>query len=255
MLLGTSGREIEIVVNHRPTLEGAQTLTIKPLSSDSDLRLKDWIAGRRAYVEKASGGQIAYVYLSDMGSSGATGFAQQYYPNVDSPAMIIDVRGNDGGNISGNVLSDIGTHPMAFFAYRNGTNYRRESWAPLGRLAVVTNEWAFSDADYFSECFKRLKIGPLVGHRTIGGVVGPVIYPLVDGSGIGVPNYGAWIDGEWIVEGRGAVPDFEVDQDPAAIMSGKDPQLDKAISLLLEELKTHPFHAPQHPPYPIKRNG
>ena len=255
LLLGTSGREIEIVVNHRPTLEGAQTLTIKPLSSDSDLRLKDWIAGRRAYVEKASGGQIAYVYLSDMGSSGATGFAQQYYPNVDSPAMIIDVRGNDGGNISGNVLSDIGTHPMAFFAYRNGTNYRRESWAPLGRLAVVTNEWAFSDADYFSECFKRLKIGPLVGHRTIGGVVGPVIYPLVDGSGIGVPNYGAWIDGEWIVEGRGAVPDFEVDQDPAAIMSGKDPQLDKAISLLLEELKTHPFHAPQHPPYPIKRNG
>jgi len=206
-------------------------------------------------VEKASGGQIAYVYLSDMGGSGATAFAQQYYPNVDSPAMIIDVRGNDGGNISGNAFSDIGAHTMAFFAYRNGTNYRRESWAPLGHLAAVTNEWAFSDADYFSECFKRLKIGPLVGHRTTGGVVGPVIYPLVDGSGVGVPNYGAWIDGDWIVEGYGAVPDFEVDQDPAAVMSGKDPQLDKAISLLLDQLKAHPFHAPQHPPYPIKLGG
>ncbi len=255
LLLGSSGRDIEIVVNRRPSMEGAQTLTVKPLANDRDLRLKEWVAGRRAYVEKASGGQIAYVYLGDMGGSGATAYAQQYYPNVDSPAMIFDIRGNDGGNISGNVFSDIGSHTLAFFAYRNGTNYRRESWAPLGHVVAITNEWDFSDADYFSEMFKRLKIGPVVGHRTLGGVVGPVIYPMVDGSGVGVPNYGAWVDGEWIVEGRGAVPDFEVDQDPASVMSGKDPQLDKAISLLLDQLKAHPFHLPQHPPYPIKVGG
>ncbi|MBI1334019.1 MAG: hypothetical protein GC165_14195 [Armatimonadetes bacterium] len=255
LLLGMAGRSVELVVNRRPTLEGAKTLVVKPIASDRDLRLSDWIESRRAYVEKASGGQLSYVYLGDMSDPGATQYAQQYYPNVDKPGIIFDIRGNDGGNISGNILSDLSAHPMAFFAYRTGTNYRRESWAPLGKMALVTNQWAFSDADYFTECFKRFKIGPVIGHRTTGGTVGPVGYRLVDGGGISVPNYGAWIGNEWIVEGKGAVPDYEIDEDPASVMAGRDPQLDKAISVLMSELKAHPFQMPVHPPYPIKTGG
>jgi len=255
LLLGTAGRPIEIEVNDKPEMAGARKLTVKPLSNDRNLRLKDWIEGRRAYVEKASGGQISYVYVGDMGGSGATQYAQQYYPNVDKPAILLDIRGNDGGNISGSILNDLTSHATAFFAYRDGTNYRRESWAPLGHVALVTNEWAFSDGDYFSEMFKRLKIGPVIGHRTTGGVVGPVGYRMVDGGGVGVPNYGAWVGNEWIVEGRGVVPDYEVEQDQAAVMAGKDPQLDKAIEVLMAELKAHPFKLPMHPPYPVKLGG
>lgn len=255
LLVGMAGRTIEVTVNSAPVATGARTLEVKPLASDRELRTKAWIEERRAYVEKASGGLIAYVNLGDMGSRGAAQFAGQYYPNVDKPGIIVDVRGNDGGNISGNVLNDLASRVTGFFAYRAGGNYRREGWAPLGQIVALTNEWAFSDADYFSEFFKRMKIGTLVGHRTTGGVVGPVIYRFMDGSGIGVPNYGAWVPGEWIVEGRGAVPDVEIDQDPAALMAGRDPQLEKAVEVLLAQLKANPFKMPPHPAYPKKPRG
>jgi tricorn protease len=256
LLLGTANHTITVMVNSRPTLAGARTIWVTPIANDRDLRLQDWVKGRRAYVEKVSGGQIAYVYLSDMSATGASQFAQSYFPNVDKPGIIIDVRGNGGGNISGNVLNDLASHITGFFGYRAGdAYYRREGWAPLGQVVAVTNEWAFSDGDYFSEFFKRLKIGPLVGHRTGGGVVGSNGYTLVDGGAIGIPNYGAWVPGEWIVEGRGAVPDFEVDQDPTAVMAGKDPQLDKAIEIILDNLKKHPFKKPVHPPFPVKLGG
>jgi tricorn protease len=120
----------------------------------------------------------------------------------------------------------------------------------------VTDEFAFSDGEYFSEFFKRLKIGPLVGHRTGGGEVGSGGgYRLMDGGVVYIPNYGAWVPGEWVVEGRGAVPDYEVDQDPTDVMAGRDPQLDKAISLIMDNLKVHPFKRPQHPPFPVKLGG
>jgi len=254
LLVGTAGHTIAVTVSDSATGR-PRTLKVKPVGNDQDLRLQDWVNSRRAYVEKMSGGQIAYVYLSDMGGTGAKQFAQQYYPNVDRPAIIVDVRGNGGGNISGNVLNDLGGRISGYFSYRAGGIYRREAWAPLGHVAAVTNEYAFSDAEYFSEFFKRMKIGPLVGHRTGGGLVGSTGYNLVDGGVIYVPNYGAWVPGEWVVEGRGAVPDYEVDQDPTSVMAGKDPQLDKAIQLLLDELKKHPFELPDHPAYPIKKGG
>jgi tricorn protease len=255
LLLGTAGHTVSVTVNSLPTLAGAHTLSVTPLASDRDLRLQDWINGRRRYVEKVSGGQIAYVYLQDMGATGANQFAEAYYPNVDKPGIIIDVRGNGGGNISGNILNDLGSRITGYFSFRAGGTFRREGWAPLGQVVAITDEWAWSDGDYFSEFFKRLKIGPLVGHRTAGGVVGSSGYRLVDGGGIGIPNYGAWVPGEWVVEGRGAVPDYEVDQEPAAVMAGKDPQLDKAIEIILNNLKQHPFRKPVHPPFPVKLGG
>ncbi len=256
LLLGTAGHTVDVTINSKPSTEGAKTLPIVPLARDSDLRLQDWIDSRRAYVEKASGGQLGYVYVPDMTTMGANEFARGYYPNVDKPGIIIDVRGNGGGNISGNLLSRISTHVSGFFAFRSGGTFRREMWAPLGRLAAVTDEWAFSDGEYFSEYFKREKLGPLVGHRTGGGEVGSGGgYELVDGGSIFIPNYGAWTGNEWVIEGRGAIPDYEVDQDPASIMAGRDPQLDKAIALLLEDLKKHPIQLPTHPPFPIKLGG
>jgi tricorn protease len=255
ILVGTAGRKIEVTVGSAASPRNGRTLIVTPLANDSALRRNDWVASRRAYVERVGGGQIAYVYLSDMGSQGAAEFAEQYYPNVNRPGIIIDIRGNDGGNISGNVLNDLGTKVMGFFSVRGGGLYRRESWAPLGQVVAITNGYAFSDADYFSEFFKRFKIGPLVGARTTGGVVGSNRYTLVDGGGVSIPNYGAWVDGEWVAEGRGAIPDYEVDQDPAAVMAGRDPQLEKAVEVISARIKEHPLKPLNHPPYPVKLGG
>jgi tricorn protease len=256
LLIGTAGRTISVTVNSRPTLAGAHTLLVTPLADDKPLRLLDWIRSRKEYVAKVSDGQIAYVYLSDMGGTGAVQFAQSYYPNVDKPGIIIDVRGNTGGNISGNVLNDLASRITGYFSYPAGGPYgRREGWAPLGQVVAIANEWTWSDGDYFAAFFQRLKIGPLVGHRTGGGLVGSNSYTLVDGGSIGIPNYGVWAPGEWMVEGRGTVPDVEVEQDQADVMAGKDPQLDRAIEILLANLKKHPFTKPVHPPFPVKLGG
>jgi tricorn protease len=256
LLLGTAGHTIAVTTNSTPSLVGSKTTMIVPIANDLGLRHLDWVKSRRAYVTKASGGQIAYVYLPDMEEAGANEFAKNYYPNVNKAGIIIDVRGNGGGNISSNLLSDLATKPTGFFTFRSGGTFRREEWGPMGEVVAVTDQWAFSDGEYFSEFFKRMKIGPLVGHRTGGGEVGSGGgYGLVDGGSIYIPNYGAWVPGEWVVEGRGAVPDYEVDQDPAAVMAGRDPQLDKAIELILTNLKAHPFKMPQHPPFPVKLKG
>jgi tricorn protease len=256
LLTGTAGQVISVTVNSKPTLVGARTVLVTPIASETELRLEDWVKSRREYVTKASGGQIGYVYMSDMEATGANQFAREYYPIVDKPGIIVDVRGNGGGFISGNILNDLDSKISGYFAFRAGGVYRREGWAPLGHVAALTNEFAFSDGEYFSEFFKRLKIGPLIGHRTGGGEVGSGGgYRLVDGGTVYIPNYGAFVPGEWVIEGRGAVPDIEVDQDPAAVMAGKDPQLDKAISVMLDEIKKEPVKLPVHPPYPVKLKG
>jgi tricorn protease len=256
LLVGTAGLTISITVNSKPVVEGARIVTIVPIATEAKLRLGDWAKSRREYVQKASGGQIGYVYVPDMGASGANEFAKAYYPVVDKPGIIVDVRGNGGGNISGNLLNDLASKVTGYFVSRTGALYRREEWAPLGQVVAVTDQWAFSDGEYFSEFFKRLKIGPLVGHRTGGGEVGSGGgYAMIDGGSVNIPNYGAWVPGEWVIEGRGAVPDYEVDQDPTAVMAGKDPQLDKAIQLILDNLKKKPFKKPEHPPFPVKLGG
>jgi len=255
-LLGAAGHTITITVNSKPSADGARTIPIVPLGSDAALRLDDWIRGRAEYVDKASSGQIGYVYVPDMTPFGANEFAKGYYGNVDKPGIIIDVRGNGGGNISSNLLARINSKPTGSFVFRSGGTFRREGWAPLGKVVAVANEYSFSDGESFSEGFKRLKIGPLVGRRTGGGQVGSGGgYALMDGGAIYIPNYGFWYGNEWLIEGRGAVPDYDVQQDPAAVMAGKDPQLDKAIQLILDDLKEHPFSSPEHPPFPVKLGG
>ncbi len=256
LLLGTAGLTTSITVNSTGSPIGARTVSVVPIAQENSLRSQEWINSRKVYVEKASGGQIGYVYVSNMSAVGSNQFAKYYYPNTRKPGIIVDVRGNGGGSISGNLLNDLASKVTGYFSFRSGGNYWREGWAPLGQVVALTNEYAFSDGEYFSEFFKRLKIGPLVGHRTGGGEVGSGGgYRMMDGGAVYIPNYGAWIPGQWVIEGKGAIPDFEVEQDPASVMAGKDPQLDKAIAIIMEGLREHPFVRPQHPPFPVKLGG
>jgi len=256
-LVGAAGKVIALTISTDPTGNGSRIIRVVPLPSEAGLRYLDWVESRKEYVAKASGGQIAYVHMSDMEGNGASEFAQMYYAEVEKPGIIMDVRFNGGGAISYNTLLPLSTKTLGFFKPRYGVNWRREGWAPLGHVVGLTNEWAFSDGEMFSEDFKRLKIGPLVGHRTGGGEIGSGAgYPLVDGGTIYVPNYGAWaVDGKWVIEGSGAVPDVPVDQDPMMLMEGKDPQLDAAIKIIMDDLKAHPFSIPQPPPFPNHTKG
>lgn len=257
LLLGTAGKTITLKVNSKPSPEGSRIIRVVPLASERQIRYEDWVQSRREYVAKATGGQIAYIHVSDMDHAGAADFAKDYYGNVDKAGMIVDVRANGGGFISSNLLNHLATQITGYFKPRYGLSWRREGWAPYGSLVAITDEWAFSDGEYFSEFWKRLKLGPLVGHRTGGGEVGSGGgYRMVDGGTLSIPNYGAWTAaGEWVIEGRGAVPDIEIEQDPALVMQGRDPQLDKAIAILMSKLAKTPFRQPTPPKFPVKLGG
>ncbi len=254
MLIGMQGHQITVKVSSNASGTGARIVRVVPKASEATMRYEDWVESRREYVRKASNGQIGYAHMSDMGTTGYTGYAKGYFAATEKAGLIFDDRFNGGGFVAANVLSQLSAKPLGFFKPRYGISWVREGWAPFGKVVGLTNEWAFSDGEYFAEMFKRMKVGTLVGTRTGGGEVGSGGgYELVDGGQVWIPNYGCWTaDGKWIVEGTGVTPDVVIEQDPALIMQGKDPQLDKAIAILMDWLKAHPYVRPTPPPFPVK---
>ncbi len=253
MLVGTAGRTITLAINDKPSLDGARTIKVLPLASDGSARYADWVATRRDYVEKASGGAIGYMHVPNMSEDGLKAFTQQYFPNLARSAMIYDVRGNGGGFISGMMLAQMASKSVSWSKPRFGASWSRQSWAFNGHAAALCDEKSGSDAEWFSDMFQRLKLGPVFGKRTWGGLVGSGGgYPLLDGGSLFIPNYGAWMDGKWVVEGPGFKPNEEIEQDPAAVLAGGDPQLDRAIAYLKAKLAKEPITKPQPPPFPVK---
>ena len=252
LLLGTRGETVAIKVNSTPTPDGARVIRVRPLASETQLRYEDWVTGRTEYVREHGGDNFGYVHVPDMGEGGLTDFAKGHFSEPYKTAMVYDERYNGGGYTSSLLLQDIAAVPLAWFKPRVGNPWTRENWANIGHKAMLCNQYNFSDGELFVEDWKRLKLGPVVGMRTGGGEVGSGGgYRLVDGGAIYVPNYGGYVDGEWLVEGHGASPTVEVEQDPASEMAGRDPQLDKAIELLKEELAKDPISIPHHPPFPV----
>lgn len=254
LLINTQGHTITLKVNSKPSEDGARIIRVVAAVSETEMRYEDWVEGRREYVAKATNGQVGYVHMSDMDAAGFRGFVKGYYPSLEKPGIVFDDRFNGGGFVSANVLLQLASKPLGYFKPRYGISWAREGWAPLGYVVGLTNEWAFSDGELFAEYFKRMRVGPMVGTRTGGGEVGSGNgYELVDGGEVWIPNYGAWVPGEgWIIEGSGVTPDVTVHQDPALLMQGKDPQLDKAIELELQHIREHPFTRPTPPPFPVK---
>jgi tricorn protease len=258
LLIGAVGRPISIKVGSKPAGVDARNVRIVPIANERQLRYFDGVERRREYVEKASGGKITYLHMSDMTANGHNGFWKDYQVGAFTDAIIVDVRNNGGGNISMNIMSNLLIPVSGYFKPRYGESWRREGWATDARLACITNSGAFSDGEYFSYFWRKNKLGPLIGQRTGGGEVGSGGgYSLVDGGQIYIPNYGAWTadEGKWIIEGTGAVPDMEVAQDPNLVIQGKDPQLDRAIAYLLDSLKKNPPKKPTPPPFPVKLKG
>ena len=254
-LLNRAGEVITVKVNDRPILEGARSIPIKLAASEGRMRYVDWVARNREYVAKASGGKIGYLHLQAMGEKDMEDFIRQYYALRDKSALLVDTRFNGGGNISGQVLNVLFSRAAFHFSFRNNPpNPARQESEFTGPLACVTNEYAGSDGDLFPYQFRAYHLGPLIGRRGWGGVVGPApTWNLVDGGVIWVPRYGAFTQEKgWIIEGHGVDMDYDVESDPNAYVRGVDPQLDKGIAYLLDQIGKHPQRPLSEPPAPVK---
>ena len=226
---------------------GLRSVTVHTLYSERPARYRAWVNDNRRRVHDATDGQVGYVHIPDMGSNGYAEFHRGYLAEVDKPALIVDVRFNGGGNVSALLLEKLARRRLGYDLERWGgyTPYPRESVA--GPLLALTNEHAGSDGDIFSHSFKLMGLGPLIGKRTWGGVVG--IWPrhaLVDGTVTTQPEFSFWFeDVGWNVENYGTEPDIEVDITPQDYRAGQDTQLERAIEEILKLLQANP---PLQPP-------
>ncbi len=249
-LAGRVGKTVSITVNTVPSESGAKTYHVKPVGDQNRMRYLDWVAANRRYVEKASGGKLGYIHLAAMTQQDMSDFIKQYFAQRDKDALVIDGRFNNGGYIQTMVNRILNEKLTGFFNQRDSSqSWTRQSDYFPGPKALLINEFDISCGEEFPHRFRDLKIGPLIGKRTMGGEVGSSPgWPLVDGGVISVPNYGMWTpDGQWAIEGQGVSPDIEVESDPNLYIQGRDAQLDRAISYLMEELKKHPVVRPTAP--------
>jgi tricorn protease len=246
---------VQLTLNATPTLTGARKVTYKPIASESDLLYLDWVAGNRKRVDELSHGRIAYMHLPDMGQAGIREFIKWYYPQLRKEALLIDDRANGGGNVSRMVIGRLTRKLM-------GVDYSRTIATPsvypdsvfIGPKAVLLDANSASDGDIFPWMFHTAGLGPLIGERSWGGVVGITDHgPLMDGGTVNVPEFAyAKADGEWAVEGHGVDPDIVVENDPKSVIEGHDPQLERGVAELLRALEKSNPKLPEHAPYPVK---
>ncbi|HRP01127.1 MAG TPA: PDZ domain-containing protein [Candidatus Kapabacteria bacterium] len=257
-LINKADKFISITINNKPSLDGAREIFVKPIKSDIDIRYYNWVEHNRKYVDSVTNGRVAYVHIPDMmPNNGLNWFARYFYPQIDKEALIVDDRYNGGGNVSPMVIERLRRElVIAKYARNSETITTNPDAVMTGPMVCLINEQSMSDGDLFPYQFHTLGLGPLIGKRTWGGVVG--IYgslPLLDGSSVNRPevaNFGA--DGNWVLEDVGMKPDIDVDNDPYLEFIGQDQQLDRGIEEVLKLIKTSKkTKLPQRPPFPDKK--
>jgi tricorn protease len=237
----------EVLLTVQRADEATRTVAVKALGSEQAARYRDWVEGNRRAVHEATDGKVGYVHIPDMGPEGFAEFHRSYLTEFDHEGLLIDVRYNGGGHVSQLLLEKLARRRLGYDFQRWGAPESYPNHAPRGPLVALTNELAGSDGDIFSHTFKLLKLGPLVGKRTWGGVIG--IWPrhtLADGTLTTQPEFSFYFDDVgWNVENYGTDPDVEVDNRPQDYVRGVDVQLNRAIEICLEELKKKPPHTPK----------
>jgi tricorn protease len=204
-----------------------------------------------------SSGKLAYVYLPDTAGGGYTNFNRYYFAQLDKQGAVIDERYNGGGQAADYIIDYLRKPLMSYWAVRDGDDFRQPFGTMPGPKAMIINEYAGSGGDYMPWMFRRAGIGPLIGKRTWGGLVGIGGYPqLIDGGSVTAPHFAFYSpEGKWEIENYGTAPDIEVEMDPAAWRQGRDPQLERAVEVVLEALKKNPPQQTKRPAYPNYHNG
>jgi tricorn protease len=255
LLEGTADKQIALTVSRDGTAKSSRTVTVEPIASETALRQWDWVEHNRAYVERKSGGKIAYVYLPDTADVGYTFFNRMFFSQVDKDALIVDDRRNTGGRAANYVLEVLDRKQLSGWKDRDGLVFNTPAGAIFGPKVMLIDQDAGSGGDFFPYGFKRLGLGKLVGTRTWGGVIAISVNPaLIDGGALTVPYYRMYTpEGQWQIENEGVAPDIDVALDPFAVNEDRDTQLDAAIAEVQEELKTaKPGPLKSAPPYPTQ---
>mgnify|MGYP001278387219 CR=1 FL=1 len=248
----TAGRQVVIKVGPNPDGSGARQVTVVPVANEQNLRNLAWIEGNRRKVYELSGGKLAYVYLPNTSGAGYTNFNRYYFAQIDKDGAVIDERFNGGGSAADYMISYMSLPLMSYWSTREGEDFTTPAAALFGPKAMIINEYAGSGGDLLPFLFRQNKIGPLVGKRTWGGLVGIYNYPvLIDGGQVTAPRVAFRnLQGAFDVENKGVAPDVEVDLDPKMWRQGRDSQLEKAVELTLAELRKNPPRKPAKGAYP-----
>jgi tricorn protease len=244
-----------MMLNAAPTLTGARKVTYKPLASETDLLYFDWVERNRRTVDELSKGRVGYMHLPDMGAEGIREFIKWYYPQLRKEALLIDDRANGGGNISRMVIQRLTRKLLGVdFSRTIATAQPYPDSVFIGPKAVLLDGNSASDGDIFPWMFRTAKLGPLIGERSWGGVVGITSHgQLIDGGDVNVPEFGySTAEGQWAIEGHGVDPDIVVENDPKSLIEGHDPQLERGVAELLKALDSGSYKLPEHAPYPVK---
>jgi tricorn protease len=247
---GSANDTVVLTVNKTPSSDGARQVTVKCLSSEVELRFREWIEARRARVDVATGGRVGYVYVQSTGVDAQNELVRQFMAQWSRDGLIVDERFNSGGQIPDRFIELLNRPMLAYWAVRSGAPRQWPPVAVRGPMVMLINGWSGSGGDAFPFYFRAAKLGPLIGTRTWGGLIGISGAPgLVDGGQVTVPTFRMYTpDGKWFAEGHGVDPDVAVDEDPSQLAKGVDPQLERAISEVLERLKASP-PAPKPPEY------
>ncbi|HSB09479.1 MAG TPA: S41 family peptidase [Blastocatellia bacterium] len=255
LLRNKADSQVQLTINKEPTMSGARTVSYRPITNESDLIYLDWVTANRKRVSDMTGGRVGYIHIPDMGAAGIREFIKWYYSQIGKEGLVVDVRANGGGNVSQMLIERLRRKVLALNYSRtfdSATTYPGGVF--LGPMAALLNENSASDGDIFPAMFREAGLGPLIGKRSWGGVIGIGNRgTLIDGGTIFVPESAfASAKGEWIIEGHGVDPDIEVENDPKSLIEGKDPQLDRAVAEIMKKLKDKSVKLPPRPPAPIK---
>jgi len=250
LFVNTANQQVRLTVAAAPTGANVRHILVKPLGSAFGLRELDWIDSNRRKVDKMSGGRIGYIYLEDMSAAGLNEFVEQFYPQIRKQGLIIDIRYNGGGFVDEIIFDRLRRILAGMQSARNWKSTMVPEVVFHGDMACLANAYTASDGDFFAYFFKKYKLGPLIGERTWGGVRGIRGYiPLIDGGYVTRPEFALYnLDSRWVIENIGVPPDIAVDNLPEQVMQGRDPQLEKAVEVLMKEIQAQPPALPRRPP-------
>ncbi|HKK22007.1 MAG TPA: S41 family peptidase [candidate division Zixibacteria bacterium] len=251
----TVGKQVTLTVNDSPSMKGSHDITIVPIASEEQLRYYNWVLGEMARVDSLSNDQIGYIHIPDMEPYGLTRFLKMFYHQLHRPGLILDVRNNGGGFVADLILDRLRRTVVAMGASRDRVSEPMPGDAPHAQMITLMNQYSCSDGDYFPYYFRAYKLGPLMGRRTWGGVIGISGFtPLLDGGYYTVPSHGIYgLDGKWVMENEGVHPDIDVENTPTRLAERHDDQLDAAIKNVMDRLAKDPMTLPPTPPPPSPR--
>lgn len=254
-LVGKANVQVELTTSGKPELAGSKKSIVIPTDDESGLYYYSWVQNNIKKVSDATNGQVGYIHIPDMSQEGLNEFVKYFYPQLSKRALIIDDRGNGGGNVSPMIIERLNREMTMIRTARNTDSSPGRLEMVWGPKCMLIDHYSASDGDLFPYQFKKLKMGKVIGTRSWGGVVGiRGSLPFIDGGSLMRPEFAPYDNEgkEWIIEGHGVDPDILIENDPAKEYAGEDQQLNKAVEVMLDELKSWPKELPAAPPFPDK---